>query len=44
MNLRVYDSMSPKYERSENENRVHPADVLIDAVRSRLKTLAVAGI
>ena len=34
VNLRVYDSMSPKYERSENENRVHPADVLIDAVRN----------
>lgn len=32
--LYVYDSMSPQYERSENENRVHSADLLIDAVRN----------
>lgn len=32
--LYVYDSMSPKYERSENENRVRSADLLIDAVRN----------
>ncbi len=37
VNIRVYDSMSPKYERSENENRVHPADVLIDAVRNPIE-------
>ena len=31
--LRVYHSMAPKHERSENEIRIHPRDVLIDGVR-----------